>query len=459
MLIQPEKTENNLRRYQQRIWTIGLIFSQAAEKLSEYVKIIRMKIIFTQFFEKIKSLAWLSWIGFFLFVSLMAAGYYYNLTFVQLGLLDLGTGQVGLTRVSVAWILSLLAVLTCLVSLGFGWWMNQKGWGFELLFKLRAAFGIVSLQTILTYLAPGIQSPTEFITWVVFCSFALGIGVPVTFSLAVDLIPRASRGAAGAWITGLAYLGANLLPASWTIEDFSRPLMLLMPIGVLGLGLLAFYPFPWLKDLENLGDDPSFSQGRYIRQVDARFIALIVLMFGVFFTDSLGFLRLLETPVFMINAWQSREIGVRLLIGVVHFLAAVIGGVLYKNLDVRELFFWIFGIFALTHLISSFQIRTNANTVPLAMTILYAISVSLYTVVNFSLWADLSTPETIGLNAALGVSLSGWTATFLSTALSIWMSGAGIGLERHLNITDAIAMLFFLGLILTGLFSPRRLEG
>jgi len=118
-----------------------------------------------------------------------------------------------------------------------------------------------------------------------------------------------------------------------------------------------------------------------------------------------------------------------------------------------------FGIFALTHLISSFQIRMNANTVPLAMTILYAISVSLYTVINFSLWADLSTPETIGLNAALGVSLSGWTATFLSTALSIWMSGVGISLERHLNITDAIAMLFFLGLILTGLFSHRRLEG
>ena len=39
--------------------------------------------------------------GFLLFVGMMAAGYYYNLTFVQLGLDDFGTRWLGLSE---AWL-------------------------------------------------------------------------------------------------------------------------------------------------------------------------------------------------------------------------------------------------------------------------------------------------------------------------------------------------------------------
>jgi len=395
---------------------------------------------------------WISLMGVFLFIGLMAGGYYYNLTFVQLGLIDYGQNVLGMERSRVAWYLALLAVLTCLVSITFGWWMNQKGWGKRFLLKLRIASGVVGLQTLLTYLVLRVKTPGGLLLWLLACAAALGIGVPVTFGLTVDLVPRWQRGAAAAWITGLAYLGANLLPSSWTMEAFARPLLGTMPLAAAVLGLIAFLPNPLTKRLARQQRNPSYQQGRYARQANTRLVVLILLMFGVFFTDSLGFLRLLETPQFMQGAWQSSAVEIRLMIGLVHVIAALIGGVLYRALDVRELFLWIFGIFALTHLLYTFQIRIGAEPVPLGMTILYAVTVSLYTVVNFGLWADLSTPETIGLNAALGVSLSGWTATFLSTALAIWMKDTGVSLERHLNITDSVAMLFFLALVVTALF-------
>jgi hypothetical protein len=88
---------------------------------------------------------------------------------------------------------------------------------------------------------------------------------------------------------------------------------------------------------------------------------------------------------------------------------------------------------------------------------LYAIAVSLYTVLNFALWADLSTPQTISRNAALGVALSGWTATFISTALAIQWRTEGMSLGQHLNIVAALSLLFFVGLLVWSFFStPDR---
>jgi hypothetical protein len=58
---------------------------------------------------------WATLFGYALFVAVLAAGYYYNLTFVQLGLIDLGTRLVDLSRVRVSvWmgVLALVAFLT-----------------------------------------------------------------------------------------------------------------------------------------------------------------------------------------------------------------------------------------------------------------------------------------------------------------------------------------------------------
>lgn len=171
--------------------------------------------------------------------------------------------------------------------------------------------------------------------------------------------------------------------------------------------------------------------------------------------DSLGFLRLLKTPLYMQSAWQSPELDLRLFIACTHVVGALVAGVLYSNLRVRPLFLWIFGIFALTHLQYSFHIRLESANAVLSMPMLYALGVSLYTVVNFAIWADISTPDTISLNSALGVALSGWTATFLSTGLAIrW--GESLSLERHIQVVDSLAMVFFLAMLLLAFLRPAQ---
>jgi hypothetical protein len=128
----------------------------------------------------------------------------------------------------------------------------------------------------------------------------------------------------------------------------------------------------------------------------------------------------------------------------VHVAGALAAGVLYGALSERHLFLWVFGAFALAHLQYSFDIRLGSGPgAALSMPMLYALAVSLYTVLNFALWADLSTPDTICMRSALGVALSAWTATFLSTALAIYLQGSGVSLEQHIQIVDALAMLFF----------------
>jgi hypothetical protein len=68
----------------------------------------------------------------------------------------------------------------------------------------------------------------------------------------------------------------------------------------------------------------------------------------------------------------------------------MIAGVLYSSLGARNLFLWIFGIFALVHLMYSFQVRVTPGSTTLVAPFLYAIAVSLYTVVNFAIWPDIS---------------------------------------------------------------------
>jgi len=149
---------------------------------------------------------------------------------------------------------------------------------------------------------------------------------------------------------------------------------------------------------------------------------------------------------------------VRLFIGLTHVVTALIAGVLYTALGERQLFLWIFGLFALTHLMYAIDIRTpdliesGGNSLSSAM--IYATAVSLYTVVNFALWADVSTPRTISRNTALGVALSAWTATFLSTALAGQFQAAGMSLEEHINLVDALALVFFLALLAVAYFRP-----
>jgi hypothetical protein len=166
--------------------------------------------------------------GYALFTGMMAIGYFYNVTFVQLGLKDLGERVLGLSPVIVAGQMAVLALLTCLTALGVGFTMQRWGWGTHLLRKLQLALGVVLVQTGLTAVAPHITSSSQFLLWIVICSLALGVGVPATFSLTTDLIPVRDRGYVAAAITAVAYFAAATFPGGWQIEPFSQTMLGIM---------------------------------------------------------------------------------------------------------------------------------------------------------------------------------------------------------------------------------------
>lgn len=406
----------------------------------------------------------ISTLGALFFTGMMATGYYYNLTFVQFGLLDLGTRLVGLSETRVAVYMACLALVTSLVAILTGLGMAKRRWSQDFKAKLRMAFGVVLAQTLLTGIAPGIRSEPAFAAWILIASLALGVGVPATFSLTVDLVPVRSRGLIAALITAGAYFPAAVLSPHWTVETFSRGILGLMLAGTLGVGLLAFLPLEPVDRLARQHEMAEYGRGRFIRidesgKASARrsLLVLFVLMFGIYFIDSLGFLRLADTPYYFETAWRSAAMEPRLVIGISHVVAALAGGVLYSALNEKELFLWIFGIFGLVHLMYSFTAQgATVSDPPFAMPVLYAAAVSLYTVVNFAIWADISTPATISRNSAAGVALSAWTATFISTALALGMQQAGIPLLEHFRIVDALAILFFLLVVLILFFSPKK---
>jgi MFS family permease len=402
-------------------------------------------------FRLIRARRWPTLFGYALFIGMLAAGYSYNLTFVQFGILDLGTRLVGMSEARVVSGMAALALMTCLAAIATGLWMQRTRRSADFIFKLRLAFGVVLVQTLLTAWAPSIRGQPAFFAWIVVASAALGVGVPATFGLTVDLIPVRDRGLAAAAVTGLAYFTAAVFSTSWQIESFGAQFLGIMAAGSLMMGALAFLPLPWVRELARQHRHPAFGRGRYIRldpegkpHLQRRLLVLIGLMFGIFFVDSLGFLRLADTPMFFATSWHSPDLNVRLFIGLTHVVAAIVAGILYSALEERGLFLWIFGLFALVHLMYTFDLRLpGPSGQSLTMPMLYATAVSLYTVINFAIWADISTPDTISRNAALGVAFSGFTATFLSTALALQFRLAGLPLELHLRIVDAIAMLLF----------------
>jgi hypothetical protein len=78
------------------------------------------------------------------------------------------------------------------------------------------------------------------------------------------------------------------------------------------------------------------------------------------------------------------------------------------------------------------------------MPLVYVLAVSGYTTITFALWPDLATPETVGTYTAVGVGVSGWLATFTSTALALASDRSQLGLDVHLAVVGGISILFVL---------------
>ena len=405
---------------------------------------------------------WATVFGYLLFVALMVAGYYYNLTFVQLGLIDLGTRLVGMSETVVSAWMAALALCTLVVAVATGVTMDRRGWGTDIRTKLRLLFGVVLLQFLLTVAAPLLRTVPAFGAWIVLASVGLGVGFPVSFSLAVNCVPAPDRGYVAAAITAIAYFAANAIPLTWSIEVFSRLMIAAMVPGLLVLALIVSERSGTVESvLDELdGQHRQFSTGRFcypdpVRTRSLAFAVPVGLMFGVFFIDSLGFLRIIDTPALLLSSWQSPALSTRWLIALAHVAGAVIAGVIYVNFDLRRVFLWTFALFALTHVLYTSDLRVAALFPTLAggpssplNPMLYAVAVSFYTTLNFALWPDLSTAETVGRHSAIGIGVAGWLATFMSTALALYFQAAELTLLSHLNVVQALSLLLLFGLVI-----------
>ena len=343
-----------------------------------------------------------------------------------------------------------LALFTLLVAVVTGVSMDRRGWSTDLYVKLRTLFLVIAVQFFLTVVAPYVTTSVGFVLWVGVCSVALGVGIPVTFSFMIDFIPVRDRGYVAATVAGLSFFAAALYPVEWSIESFSTVMSVAMAPAVIALAVVSVKRFSFVDELARQNEE--FGTGRFCRPSPIRtksfaFWSLVVLMFGVFFIDSLGFLRIIETPAYIYTSWQSPEVGTRVFIAVTHVVGALVAGVLYTNFRGRWIFLWVLGLFAFTHLLYVFHVRFGADgTPPLILPMFYVMAVSFYTTVNFALWPDLSTSETVGTHTALGVGISGWLATFFSTALALYSEGVGLSLLTHLRYVNALSLLFVVSL-------------
>ena len=421
-----------------------------------------------QFSEHVREHRWSTVFGYVLFVALMVAGYYYNITFVQLGLIDLGTRLVGMSETAVSAWMAALALCTLVVAVATGVTMDRRGWSTDLRTKLRLLLGVVCVQFVLTLVAPAVRTVPEFGAWILAASVGLGVGFPVSFSLAVDLVPAPDRGYVAAAITAIAYVAANAIPLSWSVDVFSRVMVAAMVPGLLALAVLASghsdRTDAVLSDLAV--QHREFGRGRFnhpepVRARSAAFVVPVVLMFDVFFVDSLGFLRIIDTPTLLLSSWQSPALSTRLFIAAAHVVGAVMAGVIYTNFSLSRIFLWTFALFALTHVLYTSDLRlaavfpslTGGATSPLNP-VFYAVAVSFYTTLNFALWPDLSTPGTVGTHSAIGIGVAGWLATFTSTALALYFQAVDLTLLSHLNVVQALSLLLLSG-VAVGLYARR----
>ncbi len=195
-----------------------------------------------ELFAFIRKRRWIAVTGYLVYVAILTAGYYYNLTFVQLGLIDLGTRRAGLESATVSLAMGSLALLTLVVAVVAGVTMDRRGLSTDLYAKGRLLFGILVVQLILTAVAPSIGSAAGFGLWVLVCSLTLGVGIPVTFSLMSDFIPIRDRGYVAAAVAGLSFFLAALYPFEWQIEEFSLVMTAGMVPAVLVVGAFVFRP-------------------------------------------------------------------------------------------------------------------------------------------------------------------------------------------------------------------------
>jgi hypothetical protein len=381
----------------------------------------------------------------------LAAAYYYNLTLVQLGVTDIGMQRLGLAMEVVAAAMGLLAVLTLAVTLLSGTLIDRWGWGRRTVAKCRVLFAIVLLQIGVTALLPAVASLPGFLLWIVACAVLLGAAIPVAFSLMLDLVAPGLRGYAAGTVTGCAFALAVLVPYEWAVGNFVPAAVAVLSPAAVVLGVVAGVPGLIDESDDRAGRDARGADQTHERirdqpwAVTAPLVGGVLLLFGAFFIDSLGFVRIIEQAEYVETSWQSSAITVRGTLAATHVVGGFAAGVVYTKGRSLWVFAAAFALFGLAQCLYVFDIVVGGpSALTAVIPLVYILAVSSYTTVAFALWPDLATPETIGRYTAVGIGVGAWTATFTSTALALVSELVQLQIARHLTIVAGLSAVFLL---------------
>lgn len=401
-------------------------------------------------------------IGFVVYVAILTAAYYYSLTFVQLGLTEIGAERLGLSMELVAAAMGVLAVATLTTALVSGRLMDRFGWGTDLRLKFRVLLAVLLGQLVVTYGVAGVSSFPQFLAGVLACAVLLGTAIPFAFSLMLDLVAPGMRGYAAGAVAGCAFFLAALFPFEWTASNFApAAAVVLAPVVVL-LGFLSLSPTTAGRPGRQQRDRQATTGGLpgWTQITAAPVVVGLVLLFGAFFIDSLGFVRIIETPAYVDTSWQSTDLATRVSIGLTHVAGGLVAGVLYTKLRYLWLFAATFALFAAAQFLYVYDITVGGPSgLGLAMPLVYVLAVSCYTTVTFALWPDLATPETVGTYTAVGIGVGGWLATFTSTALALASDQLQLDIGTHLLVVGLLSVVFLSLTVSLWYLAAERSEG
>lgn len=229
-------------------------------------------------------------VRFVTYVSILTAAYYYNVTFIQLGVTGAGEERLGLSMELVAVAMGLLAVTTLVTTLVSGYLMDRFRWGRVAAVKFRVLFGVLFLQTVVTYAFGAVTSFPQFLGWVLVCSVLLGTAIPFAFSLLLDLVAPKERGYAAGAVAACAFALATLVPFEWAVGNFALPAVVALTPVVALLGVLSVAPGV-LGRVDRPRGDGSGSRvgtGPGVRVLAAPLAVGLALLFGAFFATVSG---------------------------------------------------------------------------------------------------------------------------------------------------------------------------
>lgn len=345
--------------------------------------------------------------------GLLFSGFFYYITFVQFGLLNLARARLHLEPAQMPVAMGLMTAGGFAASVWVGRWL--EGAGAPLRARIRLIAGCSAAQAVLAFATLALAQPAHVTVLCAVLGLLLGANSVATLSLVFDGLPAASRWMICGGIVAVIYLGANIPPLVFDRPEriISANALLMMLTAVGAWTQRGVSPHAG-ADAPDAHAPPDESFARWLP-----FVLLVVLL------DSYTFQRLLTTPALWALTWGSTaHIWTN---GIVHAAGAIAVG--WMATRRRSGARWIGVVAALSLVATETLLLSGGAGVAggYVLTVVYNVGVSAYFVMLLGLWPVCLGPRP-GRRLGWGVAAVCWFA-----------APTGIGLATQATATRVAA--------------------